>query len=131
MALTIKLSFTPFCTNYANSGQLANRNRGEESKHLLKHKLRGQLTRVNRIRAHPLTVDFQFISMKEYPVHNYGLIAQYIIETIYSMGLLQDTNPDIIAEIKIRTKLTRDMTKQGCIVTFDRYTKPQPSTIFN
>lgn len=127
----LRLYFKPFCTSYSNSGQLANRIKGDESKHQLKHQILGQLTRYSPIKAHPLCIDFTFISFKDYPPHNYGIICQYILETFVFAGILQDISSGIVAEIRIHTKLTSDVTRQGCIIEFTKYEKPNRTIYYD
>ena len=125
MALDIRLYFKPFCTNYSNSGQVANRIRGDGSKHQLKQTIIGQIRKYGLIKQHPLSISFVFYTVKEYPVTNYGLIAQWILETFQFVGMLQDVTPGVIAEITIKAKMVDSETKEGCLVTVDRYIKKQ------
>lgn len=123
MPLSIRLRFKPFCSNYSNSGQLANRIKGDGSKHQLKQTIIGQLKKYGLIKAHPLSLEFVFHSIKEYPVHNYAIISQWIVETLVFVGMLQDSNPGVVAEIVLRTKAVEKEEQEGCFLNISRYVK--------
>ena len=127
MALSIRLYFKPFCSNYSNSGQLANRIRGDGSKHQLKQQIIGQIKKYGLIRAHPLTFEFVYCSIKPYPVHNYGVISQWILEAFQFIGVLQSLDAGVVAQIIIRTKPVDTEAKEGCFINISRYVKKQIS----
>ena len=123
MALSIRLYFKPFCSNYSNSGQMANRIRGDGSKHQLKQTVIGQIKKYGLIKAHPLSVEFIYNSMKPYPVHNYGVISQWILEAFLFAGVLQSIDNGVVAELVIRTKHVDSELKEGCEINISRYVK--------
>ena len=123
MALSIRLYFKPFCSNYSNSGQMANRIRGDGSKHQLKQTVIGQIKKYGLIKAHPLSIEFIYNSIKPYPVHNYGVISQWILEAFLFAGVLQSIDNGVVAELVIRTKSVDSELKEGCEINISRYVK--------
>lgn len=123
MALSIRLYFKPFCSNYSNSGQMANRIRGDGSKHQLKQTVIGQIKKYGLIKAHPLSIEFIYNSIKPYPVHNYGVISQWILEAFLFAGVLQSIDNGVVAELVIRTRHVDSEFKEGCEINISRYVK--------
>lgn len=121
--IDIRLYFATFCTNYVNSGQTTNRQRGAKQKGELFRVVLSQLKAKRVIRQYPLIFDFTFYSVKQYPTHNYGQVAKWIIDAFLAADLLQDTNSAIIAEIRIRTQDITDFSKEGCLLQISRYDK--------
>lgn len=125
MAVHIRLNFPTFCTSYIANGATVNRLKGEKQRVQLKQTVISQIMSKRSIRAHPLTFDFTFWSVKDYPVYNYGPMAQWILEAMNMTDMLQDINSAVVAEIRIRQKLTADTSKQGCDIEVTRYVKPK------
>lgn len=125
MALQIRLNFPTFCSFYSNSSQTRQLERGKKNELIFKHNIHGQVTRLRPIRAHPLSIDFEFISVKEFDVSNFYLLAQWIMDVFKFHGILQDTNPKVVGSTTIRTKQTVHNDKQGVIITISRYVKPK------
>lgn len=125
MAIYIRLDFPCFCTSYVTNEQTANRLKGKIAKAQLKQTVISQIMAKRPIRAHPLTFDFTFWSIKDYPVYNYSLMAQWILEAMNMTDMLQDINSAVVAEIRVRQKLITNLNRQGCDIEISRYVKPK------
>lgn len=125
MAIQIRLNFPTFCSFYSNSYQTQQLERGKKNQLAFKHTIHGQVTRIKPIRAFPLAIDFEFVSFKEYDVTNFYLLAQWILDVFKFHGIIQDTNPAVVASTTIRTRQTSYQDRQGVNITITRYVKPK------
>lgn len=123
MGLTIRLYFPTFCTGYIESGQSTNRCRGEKQRMALKQAVLAQIKSMGRIKKFPLIFNFTFYSVKQYPVHNYHNMAQWIIETMNFANKLQDVNNDIICEIIVKARQTSNKSNEGCVLQIEHVSK--------
>lgn len=123
MGLSIRLYFPTFCTGYIESGQSTNRSRGEKQRTALKQAVLAQIKSMDRIKKFPLIFNFTFYSVKQYPVHNYHNMAQWIIETMNFANKLQDVNNDIVCEIVVRARQTQNKSKEGCVLQIEHVSK--------
>lgn len=128
MARQIRLDFPVFCTSYITNRQTSNRLKGEHERSAFKRCILAQLAAKPSVRAHPLTFDFTFWSIKDYPVYNYTMMAQWILETMTVSRFLQDINSGVVAEIRVRQKLITNTARQGCEILISRYEKPKCAT---
>lgn len=124
MATTIRLYFAHFSTNYYISEQRKHFMMGVRLKNQLKSTVLSQLTaRFGKIKLCdcPIGLDFTFLSSHKYDVDNYSAMAKYIIDCLVCRGILQDDNPQIVNEIRIRVKKTSPE-KEGCEINFFKTT---------
>ena len=125
----IRLYFTCFSTNYFNSEQRKHRMLGVRLKNQLKAEVLAQLTgKYTPIdpRKYPILIDFTFISAHKYDIDNYSTMAKYILDCIVSRNILQDDNPNVVNEIRIRVKAITNKSQEGCLIRF--YKNPTPKT---
>lgn len=54
---------------------------------------------------------------------NYAIMADWIIDCMAFLGILQDVNPKIIAEITIRVQEVQSHSKTGALIKISKYEK--------
>jgi len=54
---------------------------------------------------------------------NYAIMADWIIDCMAFLGILQDINPKIIAEITIRVQEVQSHSKTGALIKISKYEK--------
>lgn len=123
MMLEYRLFFEPVCTSYQNSEQKSNQLRSQKNRLRFKQEVFPQMQRWPRIKQFPLRFDFTFFYVKEYTVMNYAIMADWIIECMQFLCILQDVNPKIIAEITIRVQEVQSYNKTGALIKISKYEK--------
>lgn len=119
--MQIRLDFPTFCSFYSNSFMTTNKERGKKNELAFKHTIHGQLTRTRPIRALPVSIDMEFWTVKAYPVCNFFLPAQWIMDVFKFHGVLQDVNHLVVPEVRVRTKIIQNKSREGAVITIEHY----------
>ena len=123
MPIGIRLYFECFSTNYYFSEQSKHRMVGVRLKNKLKAEVLAQLTgKYSRIHLSdcPVGIDYTFFSCHKYDVDNYSAMVKYIQDCLVFRGILQDDNPKIINEIRIRVRQISAPVNEGVYIRFYR-----------
>lgn len=121
MGQPIRLYFKHFSTNYYFSEQRTHIMKGVKLKNKLKAEVLAQLTgKYKKITLSqcPVGLDFTFLSSHDYDVDNYSSMVKYIIDCLVYRGILQDDNPCIVNEIRIRVTNVKSLAQEGCEIIF-------------
>lgn len=123
----IRLYFKIFPNTYIESTQLSFRKDGMRYKQRMKSECAAQITsRYTPIKYNqcPVMVDITFISAKNYGFESYNVLANYILDTLRTRGIIQDTTIPIINEVHIRVVETKRPSCEGAYIRFEKNPDP-------
>jgi Holliday junction resolvase RusA-like endonuclease len=117
----IRLYFKCFSTNYFNSTITKHIMAGVRLKNQLKSDCLAQITGkyqpINFINC-PIIMDFTFLSTHNYDVDNYLTMSKYVQDCLVLRGVLQDDNPKIVNETRIRVINVKSYADEGVFIRF-------------